>query len=87
MLSEKNLPVLKNSAFLTRFSDDEIAHSVSAFDLDKKHFSKDETIFSSGEKIFSLRIVLSRAVHIQQLDWWGNLKLSLARFLARHSPL
>ena len=67
--------LLKETPLFAQFTDEEIELVFSSFAYSTKKFDKGSRIFSAGQKITSIALVLSGSVHVQQLDWWGNLNI------------
>ena len=75
MIREIDYSILQNSVLFTQFSSDDITKILSMLTAKTKKYKKNETIYAVGSHITALGLILSGAVQIQQLDWWGNLNI------------
>lgn len=66
--------ILQDSVF-TGITIDEIKEMLTCLSARERTFSKDEMIYSYGEHITCLGIVLEGSVHIVKEDFWGNANL------------
>ena len=70
-MTNDDLLLLQTSVF-TGITTDEIRDMLSCLSARETTFIKDEIIFSYGENITSIGIVLEGSVHIVKEDFWGN---------------
>ena len=77
---DNDLLLLQKSVF-TGITTDEINAMLSCLSAREAAFQKDEIIFSYGQNITSIGIVLEGNVHIIKEDFWGN-----ANLMAECSP-
>ena len=73
-MTNDDLLLLQTSVF-TGITTDEIRDMLSCLSARETTFIKDEIIFSYGENITSIGIVLEGSVHIVKEDFWGNANL------------
>lgn len=73
-MTNDDLLLLQTSVF-TGITTDEIRDMLSCLSARETTFSKDEIIFSYGETITGIGIVLEGSVHIVKEDFWGNANL------------
>ena len=67
--------LLLQKAVFTGITTDEINAMLSCLSAREAAFQKDEIIFSYGQNITSIGIVLEGNVHIIKEDFWGNANL------------
>ena len=73
-MTNDDLLLLQTSVF-TGITTDEIRDMLSCLSARETTFTKDEIIFSYGETITGIGIVLEGSVHIVKEDFWGNANL------------
>ena len=73
-MTNDDLLLLQTSVF-TGITTDEIRDMLSCLSARETTFTKDEIIFSYGETITGIGIVLDGNVHIVKEDFWGNANL------------
>ena len=73
-MTNDDLLLLQTSVF-TGITTDEIRDMLSCLSARETTFTKDEIIFSYGENITGIGIVLEGSVHIVKEDFWGNANL------------
>ena len=73
-MTNDDLLLLQTSVF-TGIATDEIRDMLSCLSARETTFLKDEIIFSYGENITGIGIVLEGSVHIVKEDFWGNANL------------
>ena len=73
-MTNDDLLLLQTSVF-TGITTDEIRDMLSCLSARETTFIKDEIIFSYGETITGIGIVLEGSVHIVKEDFWGNANL------------
>ena len=73
-MTNDDLLLLQTSVF-TWITTDEIRDMLSCLSARETTFIKDEIIFSYGETITGIGIVLEGSVHIVKEDFWGNANL------------
>lgn len=73
-MTETDFVLLQKSVF-TGITTDEISSMLSCLSARETTFQKDEIIFSYGQHITSIGIVLEGNVHIIKEDFWGNANL------------
>lgn len=64
--------ILSDCKLFEGFSENEIEYLIEKMDGRKKHFDKGSYIYTLGEKIHSMGLVLKGSVMIEKIDYWGN---------------
>ena len=72
MWNKADIITLTQSPLFARFSEDEITSLLNELSAQIHAYKKSETVWSTGQKVSSLGVVLEGAVHVRQTDWWGN---------------
>lgn len=70
-----DINILRTSALFSSFSCDELTQLLNMLHAKVKEYKKDETVYTTGSNISSLGVVITGKVHIQLVDWWGNLNI------------
>lgn len=66
------IPILKTSPLFRHMEEDKISDMLLCLSAHKKSCRKEEYIWTAGDQITQVGIVLSGSVHIIQEDYWGN---------------
>lgn len=66
------LSVLKSTQLFFGLSEEEISSLLSCLNAKIKHFKKGEYVFSQGERLGDVTILVEGSLHIQKDDYWGN---------------
>ena len=69
---EKYLEILKKSTLFAGLTDDEILSIQSCINARVKNYKKGEYVFSTGDRINSINILVKGVLHIRNDDFWGN---------------
>jgi CRP-like cAMP-binding protein len=72
---KKYLNLLKHTKLFYGITEAEIASMLKCLSAAKHYYQKGEYIFSRGEHISVLAILLEGCIHIQKEDYWGNLSI------------
>ncbi len=72
---EKYLSLLKNSKLFQGIAEDEFASMFECLSAVTQNYHKGEYVFSRGERIDSVALLLEGSIHIQKEDYWGNLSI------------
>ena len=72
---EKYLSLLKNSKLFQGISEEELASMLDCLSAVTRSYHKGEYVFSRGERIDSVALLLEGCIHIQKEDYWGNLSI------------
>lgn len=71
-ITEKESAVLRQAPLFAGIRQEEIPKLLPCLAAARKTFEKDAAIFSIGEKIIRVGLVLSGSVRIERYDCWGN---------------
>jgi len=71
----KIYPVLRNCQLFAGIRETDIESLLNCLSARQKSYSKNSFIYVAGDKISSMGIVLSGAVHILREDFWGKRKI------------
>ena len=66
------IPILKRTKIFTGVGDDEIVSMLSCLGARLKTYKKGEYVFSQGEHITDITVLVEGNLHIQKDDYWGN---------------
>lgn len=66
------LSVLKSTQLFFGLSEEEISSLLSCLNANLKHFKKGEYVFSQGERLGDVTILVEGSLYIQKDDYWGN---------------
>lgn len=69
---KKYVPILKTSPLFFHIEEDNISDMLTCLSARKKSLRKEEYIWTAGDQITQVGIVLSGSVHIIKEDYWGN---------------
>lgn len=69
---KKYIEILKNTALFSGVSENEIESMMNCLSAKTRDYKKGEYIFTQGEHLQCICIVLSGLIHIQSDDYWGN---------------
>ena len=72
---KKYLSLLKNSKLFQGISEDELRSMLDCLSAVIRDYHKGEYVFSRGERIGSVALLLEGGIHIQKEDYWGNLSI------------
>ncbi len=72
---KKYLQVLKGSSLFQGMTEEEVEKALGCLAPERKSYAKGAHIFTRGESITSVALVLEGRVHIQKEDYWGNLSI------------
>ena len=72
--------IIKHCLLFEGIEDSEIKTLLNCLNAVKRSYKKNEFVFSAGDRVQSVGIVLSGSVHILQEDYWGS-RTILARIL------
>ena len=72
---KKYLSLLKNSKLFQGISEDELISMLDCLSAVTRSYRKGEYVFSRGEHIDSVALLLEGCIHIQKEDYWGNLSI------------
>lgn len=72
---EQYLTTLSNSNLFKTFDKKDISSILSCLSPTIKNYTKNEIIFSEGDTVHSIGIVLEGNLHIIKTDYWGNNQL------------
>lgn len=67
--------MLQKTQLFAHMSLEDIDHILSCLGAQKRSYQKGELIFSAGDFITSMALLLSGSVHIQREDYWGSLTI------------
>ena len=69
---EKYLETIKQCPLFCEIEDSDLIALLTCLTAVRRTYEKDEFVFSAGDAVQSVGIVLSGGVHILQEDYWGN---------------
>ncbi len=69
---KKYIPILKKTRLFAGVSDDEIVAMLSCLDAGLHEYKKGEYVFSQGECLNHIMVLVEGELHIQRDDYWGN---------------
>ncbi len=69
---QEYLPILKKTRLFAGVTETETVSMLSCLGARTKQYEKGETVFSQGEHVSDVVILLKGALHIQHIDFWGN---------------
>lgn len=72
---KKYLSLLKNSKLFQGISENELLFMLNCLSAVTRSYQKGEYIFTRGERIDSVALLLEGCIHIQKEDYWGNLSI------------
>ena len=70
-----DMSILQTSALFSSFSCNELTRILNILNAKVREYTKGETVYAAGSNISSLGMVMTGKVHIQLVDWWGNLNI------------
>ncbi|MGN0692376.1 MAG: Crp/Fnr family transcriptional regulator [Oscillospiraceae bacterium] len=68
----KYTEILKKCTLFDGITDDELTEKLSCLNAKVKHYAKNQIIISEGQRVTDIGIVLSGAVQIVSVDYFGN---------------
>lgn len=71
----KYLSLLKNSKLFQGISENELLSMMNCLSAVTRSYQKGEYVFTRGERIDSVAVLLEGCIHIQKEDYWGNLSI------------
>lgn len=69
---EKYIPVLKKTQLFSGVNEEEITTMLPCLNATLKKYKKGSYVYSQGEHISDISILVEGKLHIQQDDYWGN---------------
>ncbi|MCQ2433165.1 MAG: Crp/Fnr family transcriptional regulator [Clostridia bacterium] len=69
---EEYLPVLKQTILFSDVTDDEILSMIRCLGVKKKTYPAENYVFTAGETIEELTVLVRGALLVQRDDYWGN---------------
>ena len=69
---EKNYEIIKQCLLFEGIDDNEMKTLFKCLNAFSRFYQKNESVFSVGDRILAVGIVLSGSVHVLQEDYWGN---------------
>lgn len=72
---KKYIKVLKNSKIFSGVSEEEIESMLSCLNSRIHSFKKGEYVLRQGEVISDILVLVDGALHVQRIDYWGNLSI------------
>ena len=71
-MKEKEIEILKESALFSGIETDKISSMLSCLSAKTGDYEKDTYIYSPGDRVKSVGIILSGGVYVVNEDYWGN---------------
>ena len=66
------IPILTRTKLFAGVSEEEIAAMLSCLDARLREYQKGEYVFSQGERLNHITVLVSGSLHIQRDDYWGD---------------
>lgn len=66
---------MREASIFRNLSDDEIVGMLPCLNAKEQHFKKNEVIYRPGDQVRKIGLVVSGAVRIEKIDYWGNRKI------------
>ena len=66
------IPLLTRTKLFAGVSEEEIAAMLSCLDARLREYQKGEYVFSQGERLNHITVLVSGSLHIQRDDYWGD---------------
>ena len=66
---------MRDASIFRNLSDDEIVGMLPCLNTKEQHFKKNEVIYRPGDQVRKIGLVISGAVRIEKIDYWGNRKI------------
>lgn len=66
---------MRDASIFRNLSDDEIVGMLPCLNAKEQHFKKNEVIYRPGDQVRKIGLVVSGAVRIEKIDYWGNRKI------------
>ena len=66
---------MREASIFRSLSDDEIVGMLPCLNAKEQHFKKNEVIYRPGDQVRKIGLVVSGAVRIEKIDYWGNRKI------------
>ncbi|MST75553.1 Crp/Fnr family transcriptional regulator [Roseburia sp. MUC/MUC-530-WT-4D] len=66
---------MRDASIFRNLSDDEIVGMLPCLNAKEQHFKKNEVIYRPGDQVRKIGLVISGAVRIEKIDYWGNRKI------------
>ena len=66
---------MRDASIFGNLSDDEIVGMLPCLNAKEQHFKKNEVIYRPGDQVRKIGLVVSGAVRIEKIDYWGNRKI------------
>lgn len=66
---------MREASIFRDLSDDEIVGMLPCLNAKEQHFKKNEVIYRPGDQVRKIGLVISGAVRIEKIDYWGNRKI------------
>ena len=66
---------MREASIFRNLSDEEIIGMLPCLNAKEQHFKKNEVIYRPGDQVRKIGLVVSGAVRIEKIDYWGNRKI------------
>lgn len=66
---------MREASIFRNLSDEEIIGMLPCLNAKEQHFKKNEVIYRPGDQVSKIGLVVSGAVRIEKIDYWGNRKI------------
>ena len=66
---------MREASIFRNLSDEEIIGTLPCLNAKEQHFKKNEVIYRPGDQVRKIGLVVSGAVRIEKIDYWGNRKI------------
>lgn len=66
---------MRDASIFRNLSDEEIVGMLPCLNAKEQHFKKNEVIYRPGDQVRKIGLVISGAVRIEKIDYWGNRKI------------
>lgn len=66
---------MRDASIFRNLSDDEIVGMLPCLNAKEQNFKKNEVIYRPGDQVRKIGLVVSGAVRIEKIDYWGNRKI------------
>ena len=66
---------MRDASIFRNLSDDEIVGMLPCLKAKEQHFKKNDVIYRPGDQVRKIGLVISGAVRIEKIDYWGNRKI------------
>ena len=66
---------MREASIFRNLSDEEIIGMLPCLNAKEQHFKKNEVIYRTGDQVRKIGLVVSGAVRIEKIDYWGSRKI------------